>query len=418
LQCVVTDVISNYETRFPGDNYIHGFKAPDGSSVSDLREIISTIEARKRQHEYVFKTYHEKILPLGWVATTLKMDIPEVMAHLSFLEDKGSAIIVEWPDSDNQKASCQLAQSAPQLVLTRSALESARRLELLEVVRANYELIAPRMLLNVLAQEAHEAGEHAKHGKKAISGQDGRLEVREIEPGHPALVEQAQKAEELLAWCREHVKARPRPLQFLEPKADAQQVRDMIGEDSWDCLEVALDEKVLLWTDDLGLRRVDIAGDRPPGVSTIAILMTLKDKGVLGEVDHSKHLHTLIRQRYYAILPTRDILVSGVLRYPELDRSDVSRILGTLALLPKVAIASTLFAEVLRSIATADVQRLSIESVPLLGLEGLGTRWPRALAARQLYNDAGRSLSLLPLPLRAVQRACVEFGQGRPYSVD
>ena len=61
---VISDVLNNYEKRFPGDDFIHGFKAPDGSSVGDLREIISTLEGRRKQHEHVFSTYGTRLFPL------------------------------------------------------------------------------------------------------------------------------------------------------------------------------------------------------------------------------------------------------------------------------------------------------------------------------------------------------------------
>ena len=214
------------------------------------------------------------------------------MATLSFSEENTSGIAAEWADIDGQKASFRVAQSSSKVVLTRSALETAQRLNLLSLVKERFELIAPHMLIAVLAQEARDSEELANHGKRALSGSDRGLELREIEPGHPLLVERARKAKECLAWCREHLKILPRPLQFLKDAPDAQRTRDMIGEDSWDSVELAIDQKIPLWADDLGLRRIDISGQTAPGTSTISILAALKEGGSIGESEFHVHLHT------------------------------------------------------------------------------------------------------------------------------
>ena len=411
---VISDALNNYETRFPDDDFIHSFKAPDGTSVGDLRPIISTIEGRRKQHENVFAAYGSRLFPLGWAATVLKISVQDVMATLSFSEDESSGIAAEWADLEGQKASLRIAQSSSKLVLTRSGLETAQRLNLLPMIKTRYELLAPHMLLAMLTQELHESEQSADHGKRALSVGDRGLELREIEAGHPILVEKARRAKECLAWCREHLKILPRPLQFLKENPEAERARNMIGEDSWDSIELAIDQDVPLWADDLGLRRIDISGQQAPGTSTISLLAALKEGGALGDSDYHKFLHTLIGQRYRVIAPTRDLLVSGVLRYADLGRRGISDILGTLSILQTVSAAADLFSEVLKVTATATVQMLPIEDLTYLGLEVLASRWPRVAAAQQLHNAAGRKLSLLPLPLRAIQRTCIEFGQGRP----
>jgi hypothetical protein len=271
------------------------------------------------------------------------------------------------------------------------------------------------MLIAALSQEAHDAQEVADHGRRALAGSDKGIEMREIEAGHPLLIERARKAKERLTWCRERVKLLPRPLQFLGGRADAQRGRDLIGHDSWDSVEIAIDRDAPLWTDDLGLRCIDVSGQRAQATSTVSLLASLREAGKLHESDLHKHLHTLIVQRYRAILPTRELLVSGILRYPELGRSGLSELLSTLCGLPTIGGATDLFSETLRAVVMASVEVLSLEDLTNFGLEAMSHRWPRVLVAQQLHNSIQAKLALLPLPLRAIQRTCTDFAR-RPGS--
>jgi tetratricopeptide (TPR) repeat protein len=410
----INEALKNFEKRFPDDTSIRGFKAPDGESVGDWGFIISTLEERRKARTYVFETYRERAFPLGWAATMLGTSVRDVMATLSFSEPPLAGIATEWNDANEQSISCRVAHDATCLVLSQSALETASRLGVLELVRGRYELVTPHMLAGVLAQAAHDDAEEARKGAATFSGSDRGPEMRSLEAGHPLLVAKAEQSAKYLSWCKENTKVKPRPLQFLKTAPESDRMREMIGEESWDSLELALDGGIPIWCDDLGLRRTAIDGKVALGTSTISILRELRDAGTLSEADYLKNLQTLVQQRYLGVLPSVTLLAGGVSRYGEIGRSGVASVLGTLTAIPDVSSAAEMLAHVLRVSATASVEALPIEDLTQMGLEALNGRWPRQICARQLRAAAQKVLSLLPLPLLAIAKVCVSFSRREP----
>jgi tetratricopeptide (TPR) repeat protein len=406
---VFRDIMAEYEKRFEGEPFfVRVFKMADEPSVKDFAPLVSQLHARKTRAETVFKIYRESVLPLGFAAGMLGVNVADAMAG-AMTADLGP-LAVEWFDSEGHDASRAVARTATDVVLTRSALETLVHLNLLDSARAQFTLIAPHSLLVALERELLDAEEKCASGQRTLWSGDAGLRADEIPADDPSLRATVERTRRLVEWARANVRAEFRPLETIDaPESEEEQVRQTIGSDSMDAVKLTQHLDVAMLADDLGLRRFVPRGGRGHTFSTVSLLYALAERGAITAAERDRLLLRLVKRRYTLILPTRSLLTAAL--HPSESSAALAReafaLLGGPALdLPATA---AIAAEVLRDVALAPLQVAGIVQVVTLALDGMSQRWPAKMCGYALTNAAASQLALLPTQMKEVREAITAY---------
>jgi tetratricopeptide (TPR) repeat protein len=414
LQQVVADAWEHYEERFPGQPFVRAFQAPDGTSVGEWSPMLGAVEQNRKIEEEALALYRGRMFPLGWLAQRLHSDVATVMGKISSMPDRENRLLVEFSDAGSHSAATQAASDAPQIVLTRSALETAQRLGILDLL-SGLRVLAPRTMLRELMSEVRENERKVANGTMSMGGGSTGLVFYRLEPGAKELVDRAQGRKEALEWCRTKAVVRGRPLQLLAKVGSQEdELREMVGTDSWDALELAIDADSPMWADDLGLRQIPIQGRKTKSFSTVGFLLSLVRRQQLSEDKCCQMFHSLILWRYSHVPISPKLLVAALNRYHELGRAAVAEVFDTVATMPNVSVAGRLLARTVRDWALAPVLTISLEAAARLGLEAASKKWPFKIVARQISEAAAAALALMPQALTIVQNACADFARTGP----
>ena len=409
----VQDAMRHYEDRFPGEPFfMAGFSVGERTSVKRFAPIIAILEQKKTFTGEIFSYYREHVIPLGVVAACLGGTVPNVMAQASADPNDSGPLFVEYPDPQGQADSRCAAFETTEVVLTRSALQTASELNLLDLLAAQYALIAPRSLLNELQNEIREANRLVTEGQTTFMSAGPGLKLQEFEPSHPHLVQQRNLSRSLLKWLEESVRIEVRPLQAIKPlPSREEEAREQIGYSSYDAVALTQHYHVPMYADDLGLRRLAQWTADGPSFSTVGLLCAMAERGIITAEERDGHLLTLIGRHYAFVRPSRALLELALRRAPELGRA---RLLTIFALLGGPCIgpneAARMTAQIVKSIAIAPVQQLlHVKDTVELALEAMSMNWPTPLCGQLIIRAATEELALMPQHLRTVRQTCAEF---------
>lgn len=406
----VQEAYSGYEKNFPGRTFLKSFPAPTEESVSEWAPLIRTVSNNAKRENELVRMYWKNGFPLGFMAWALGESIPAVMGRLTACTDI-PGLLVEFPAPDAQRAAAELAKASSQLVLTRSALANAESLGFLDALGDRFVLMAPRSLLVSLETEAREAATLAANGRMGFGQGETGLTAYSLEAGHPDLVSHRDRMAELVRWVKEKVRFEPRPLTWLEPRSDSESptLRDKIGAESWDALELAHHRSRPLYADDLGLRRLDLRNKVVHSFSTATLLLALAEEGKIDSERLGAHLHTLILARQLYVPASVPLLLSALSRVSEIGHSGVATVFGVLASLPTLGEAATMAAKTFRAMVTSPVQILTLRQVVRVALDAMRPGWAVPVIAQEVRREAAAEFRLLPRELREIDRVCGEF---------
>jgi predicted Zn-dependent protease len=406
---VFRDIMAEYEKRFEGEPFfVRMFKIAEEPSVKDFAPIVSQLHARRTHVEQVFKIYRENTTPLGFVASMLGIGVADAMAG-AMTEELGP-LAVEWFDIEGYEASRAVAGTATDVVLTRSAIETLFDLELLDLMRAQFTLVAPHSLLDALEREVLDAQEKCANGQRTLWSGDTGLRADEIPADHPTLRTKVDRARAIFDWVRTNVRAEFRPLETIgPPESEEEKARKTIGDHSMDAVRLAQHHGIVMLADDLGLRRFVPKGGRGHTMSTVSLIPGLVERNVISTSERDRLLLRLVERRYVVILPTRSLL--GAALHPSIQSPTLAReafgLLGGPAL--ELPSAATIAAEVLRDVALASVQVAGTVRIVTLVLDGMVRRWPPKLSAYALSNATATQLALMPAQLKEVRNAITNY---------
>jgi tetratricopeptide (TPR) repeat protein len=303
--------------------FVRAFQFTEGS-VSEFAPLIRLTEANREHVSQLLKLYEQQVLPLAAVASQLDASIADLVNELP-RERLVKGLLVEWADQAGHENAEANARSARTIVLTRSALATARNLNLLDTIAASYEISAPTSLEYELRADLKRAEEEVIRGRKRIvPGGPAGFSLREAEPGDAALVQARDESRAILAWLSEHVRVEPRPpASIAAVGSEVEKARAEFGASSFDALALATERSAPIYADDLGLRRVSSSGQRPRAFSTVTLLPALVDRRALSSEEANDHLLTLVLRRYLTVRPSVELLVAALRRpglsAPELD---------------------------------------------------------------------------------------------------
>jgi tetratricopeptide (TPR) repeat protein len=406
----------DYETNFPTEPFfIAGFQVGNLSTVGELAPIISALEARKRRAEKIEELYRDNGFPLGMIAKLLGASIAEIMGHIELNERLGP-LFVEWPDARRYAAAVAAARSAKKLVLTESALKTAFELGIADVLRTQYELIAPRSLLEDLLKQLDEAKGMVAKGHTSLVRDGDTIRSIQRPPNDPALVRRESEVTQYINFLRSYVRLEPRPIAVIvSGDSDPGSMRDILGRSSYDAAALARHLMVPLLTDDLGLRRAELPGHISPSFSTIAAVDGLAESGAFSGLLRDRYLIALAAKRYAYVRPASDLIVTAIRRATEIGITAERRVFSTLTNpgleLADAARITTLVVRAER--LTASLQVTGTAEIVMMALDAMSDRWPNAACTQALIGAAALEFAMAPSVSAEVIRAARDWLQLR-----
>ncbi len=405
------DAMSHFEDRFPQEPFfMTGFSLGDLSSVGTFAPLIASLEARKAHARTVQALYREHLFPLEVIARMLSIGVSELMRAMTTSPHEFGLLMVEWMDAAGQQQSRLAALRADEVVLTRSALQTAHELQILDRL-SSLKIIAPRSLLRELRDEVKEAAHLVSSGQRMLAGGEQGFGIHDLEPGHPFLVERSKKAHAQLQWLEASVRVVSRPLATINQIGSREEeIRDTLGHSSADARALAQHSGSALYADDLGLRRILDQSQGARSFSTITLLPVLAERGLISSDECSRMLLSLVARHYAAVLPSVELLLAALRERAAFGWANVKKVFDLLGgASVSAAESANIAVQVMKKLVVAPVQVIDIERVVELALEGLRGRWPVPLCVQLVRAAANNEFYLLPQYLELITRVSARY---------
>lgn len=408
-------IIATFADNFPAEPFfMQSVRIGTGEGAGDWAPLIAMLEERRERVLRFVALYHEKVLPLGFVASLIGADIPGLM-RAAATDPVIRPLAAEWADQPGYLAATQLAAEAKTIIATRSGLFSARRFGLLDFVVERFEVVGPTSLAWQLREEVESTARAATAGHSTMLGTPAGPRIIEVEPGDPGLVAAAEDAKATLEWVEANARLMPRPLSasvVRETAGDREGTREgtrtQMGAASFDAAVLAEQGGGVLYADDLGLRRYSVGSGRPPaGFSTIALVEALAAEVVIDTRRRDGLKVDLILAGYVYVTATVGLLEEAIRRMPALGRPGLEEVFATLgAPLVHPLESAQIIALTLKATATQGIEVVSLELLTEVGVLAVAKRVPRAVAARAVKVRAEVEFRLLPIHLDRISRTC------------
>jgi predicted Zn-dependent protease len=409
---VFRNVIAHYEERFPGEPFfVTGFKVGNLDTVRSWVPIVGSLESKRGTNAEIFAFYRKHFPPLGMLAKMLGVSIPEVMHAIRYDPDVAAPLMVEWSNSEGRMHSRLAVLSAKDVVLTRSALHTAVELGLLNILAAEFTLLAPRSLIDEMEEELREAERLVERGHTMIGSSGAGLAVTKLEAGDASLVHRRDRLREILAWLEHSATLVTRPLETI-PAAGSkeEEVRGHLGRSSYDAAALAKHRGAPLYADDLGLRRFAPVGDPHGSFSTVSLLEGFAERGALTASVRDRHLLSLVVANTGQVAASRELLLEALRRSDEIGREGLEKVFRLLATSDLTAAAAAhMLVLVVKDQSLAAVQLAPASQIVTLGLGAMSETWPIRLCIQAVAHATSELLTILPQPRREVIEACKDF---------
>ena len=414
-------IVDTFEDNFPNEpHFVTKVHVGDGDEVGDLAGVLAMLGERRGYARQVLELYHRGGYPLEFIANLLGARVPDLIAGAT--DPDAGPLLVEWSDRRLYNAAVQAARDSTTLIVTRSALETAERHELLTVLEANFEIVSPRSLEWALREEVEAAADAVTTGRRTMASTQRGLSFNELEPGHSNLAAELVRVRSALEWVVEKTRRMPRPVESIRNAAAADEtqrnqddVRDRLGQASFDAAMLAAHDLGTLYCDDLGLRRFAVRGPKPPtGVSTVSLVDGLVSRGLLSPRNRGRIHADLILAGYVYVPPSHDLLSDAMDRMPALGIPQFRTIFATLGgplVTPEVG---DMVGRALKHVAVQTIERVSLEAVTEASVLAFAQRIAQPAAAALLKAMARRELRLLPQALTRVERTCDRLAAASP----
>jgi hypothetical protein len=407
---VAFEIIGSFNQRHPQEPYLgEKFTISNEMTGLDLVPFIGSLGDRRKTIEMVLEQHRTLRLPLAFVASRIGVSTAELMAAARTSPDDFGPLLAEWPGAADQRAAIDIAKSFDEVVLTRTALDTAHRYDLFDRLTAAYRIKAPRSLLVELTAELEEARKQRVEGVSTMAmSDDQRLRVVDVEPNDPRLVAAEDALASQLAWLEQNVEVMPRPLELLG--SDDEEVRDKLGSSSYDALELAASLDVPMYADDLGLRRFALFGKPLRSFSTVSLLHAVTERGAMDAAQRDEVLMQLVIENHAFVRPTAELLRAALRRNPSLSNADLQRVfdlLGQDGL--SLGESAALAVSAIKGEVTHPLQRVGTPRVAELALQGMARRWPVMAVASAVQAVARAQMALIPQHLSVIEEACLTW---------
>lgn len=398
-------VMNAYSERFPTEPFfVKGVHVGNDNDPRAFGPLMAVLNERRAHVEATLGLYREQVLPLGLIA---KLTGHPIATSMEAIAASVPPLFVEWGNPEGRQESVDTAREAKAAILTRSGLKTAGDIGFLDKLVAELDLIAPLSLQRQLRKDIADAEQRLAEGDISIAAAaEIGIRMDEIPPGDPRLEQSLNILRSLAAWLDEHATIEPRPLGSVgEPGSRTEEVRDLVGADSYDAVALALAHEVPVYADDLGLRKLALNDEtRPPSVSTVALLHGLAERAALDPKERDKHLIALVLRGYAFVSPSSTMLQAAMEHPTPLPATELSQVFATLTTPGTTASeAAAIGVHAAREVAISALQTVSLSSAIDLVLTAMGQTWPPGLVARLVNDAAEREFRFLPSELAAAR---------------
>ncbi|MDE2812035.1 MAG: hypothetical protein OXM01_03370, partial [Gemmatimonadota bacterium] len=401
IQFVVRDILENYSSRFPtSDFFAKGFSVAEGGGVADFAPVIAQVHGRERRRKLVLKEYERHCLPLSFVANSTGASIDQVMESLA-LAESGPPVFAEWGDAQGEQWSLAAMAGAKRVVLSETALWTAYRLELLDVLGGLYDVVIPQAVADDVAARLDQLERQVREGLTFVSGGGPGMQLHEMEAGASILVEARDGMRAKLEWMEKNARVVPRPLGAVGERRVAKEVEDAVGRSAYYCVELAVHGDTM-YCDDLGLRRMAWEGGGK-SFCTISLIAGMARAGTLVQEDADAHMLWLAERRYCTVPMSVSLMCAAVRRLSFAKLVDVLAMAGP----PRWALKDVagMGAGTLKWVALHLVGR-SLASATRAFVEAMSRHWGPRPSADALVEAVEREFRLLPMRLAEVVEEC------------
>jgi tetratricopeptide (TPR) repeat protein len=410
-------IAATFSDNFPTEPFFMKMvHVGDLSKPADIAPIISMAEDRRKRVTAALGLYHERVLPLGMLTNLIGAgaEVTELMAAAES-DPLVRPLLVESADSRLYGESVNIASDAETVVLTRSALYTARRFDLIDLLPQLAEVVAPTSLLWELRTEIESKAAAVATGRSTmVALPDGRFTMLEAPPNDPSLISALADATETLSWVEANARALPRPLTSStdanalgDRQKERDEIRTQVGPSSFDAAVLGENGIGALYADDLGLRTWSMGSGRAAaGFSTITLVEALSARNALDAARLHALQVDLLLIGYSWVRPTLGMLNEAVTRMPSIGRERLEAVFAQLAsdLVTPGDAARLVMAVIVEATRRLEIVRL--ETLTEVGVSALARRMPKAIAAHAVKRLAEPALRLNPLALDRINKTC------------
>jgi tetratricopeptide (TPR) repeat protein len=316
------ETISGFTTWFPDHPALHRveFKKGDPSKIKTL------LDARQKHVSEAKHLYLTHNLTLGAFARMVGSRPIEVWAGMmSSLDD---IVIASTGAIEESRKEAELLASAQELVADLTGLLTFEYIGLLDRLVVGFRrIIVPQAVLD----EINETLTERFFGPRPTMNlwKEGDQYLR-----RETTVEAQKEGQEFLERIRSFIESSaeivPASAMLDFEKTKFEEVRELLGHDAIAAALVARERKLLLFSDDLGLRQLARNDWQVEGVWSQTILVALRDRGIIREEDYREAIRRLALGNYYFVSIKADDLMWVLGRNNMKPTYEVSRMLSLL----------------------------------------------------------------------------------------
>jgi tetratricopeptide (TPR) repeat protein len=292
------------ERRSPSTNAMRSLRlVDDATGKTDFTPLFEAVREKAAREKEVLDRTQQHPLPLGFAAHVLGRSMRD--AYVLFVSDETRLLPVEELDPEPAIA----AVTEKRLVLTRSGLMTLEALGALHSEwLGDYELLSTPSLFEEMEQEKTEQEHVARFGSSSIGlSSAGGIVGSEITPEEGRRMRDG--TQRLIEWLTSHTR-----VVLPDFPADLTGVWENLVLEAQEATLVAAAEKALLFTDDLGLRRLAGFERGVRGVSTFALLTSLRRVSAISEEAYAEHVVNLLALGHGALPMDVDYLLRAIRR--------------------------------------------------------------------------------------------------------
>jgi hypothetical protein len=316
------ETIAGFTTWFPDHPALHRVEFKEG----DLGKIKTLLDARQKHISKAKRLYRAHNLNLGAFARVIGSRPSEVWAGMISRPD--GIVIASTGVVEHLQKEKELVTSAQELVADLTSLLTFEYIGVLDRLAAGFRrIIVPQAVLdeinNTLTSQFvgpnptitlwKEGDQYFRQETTAEALEEGQKFLRRIR----SFIESSSEIAPASAI-----------LEFEKTKFD--EVIETLGRDAIAAILIARERKLLLFSDDLGLRSLARNDWQVEGVWSQTILVSLRDRGILSEDEYRESIRRLAIGNYYFVSINADDLMWVLSRNDMKPSYEVSRMLSFL----------------------------------------------------------------------------------------
>lgn len=403
------ELTSEFPRQFPESTLLRSFRVGEEPDLEDFAPLIGTLTEGEQRRNQAISIYDENGLPIGMVAQLLGREVPKVYAYLASREDK--LFQVEFSNREQFDEAVKLGGGGV-AVLSQTSLMTIEELGIRDLVERHFDqIVLSQSLQDTLNAEIRRLEDQLDDGRMVMASVDGELHLVHEPPEETESY--YQRRQDLQEWLERVAEVREVPVEAYDEKNET--YRECLDRPSFECVSLVVGEDIPLFTDDLGLRRIQLEtpSTRVKGFSTVAFLTAVAQQGRISGEDYARYMGRLISLNHFFVPLNADILYHILSdKGFRLDSTVIDvfeRLQGEFC---QPTAGARIGVELLRRVAISPASS-QVPMVARLLVETLGEGNPLPKTLILLREQGRQRLALLPAALDSLEEAIVAYLQAR-----